>query len=168
MSRSTLSPMWTMVERHTNMLADCESTVSCLNMCLCYLYCFIYAAGIIYQGLLIVIESVHLVSTPTYSLIILSIKNYYVHNQHNYGSNMDEKDTVQQETFVGENFCKYGKKIFTASFHGLLTDATKKCHAPKFCGENFHKYPQNHEICESFLLRKFTTIYIYCGYPMVV
>ena len=34
-------------------------------------------------------------------------------------------DTVYQEIFMGENFC------------GLLTDATKRWHTPKFLGEKF-------------------------------
>ena len=55
---------------------------------------------------------------------------------------------------VGEKYDFRGE-----NFRGLLfLFHAKGCHAPKFCGENFHEYPQNLEIRESFLLRKFSTI----------
>ena len=36
----------------------------------------------------------------------------------------------------GENFCELVEK---KDFRGLLPGAVKRCHAPKFCRENFHK-----------------------------
>ena len=58
-----------------------------------------------------------------------------------------------QESFVGENFRESWKKDFRREhFH-------KKCHTPKFHGENFHKWSQNLEIHESFLPRKFPAVW---------
>ena len=47
------------------------------------------------------------------------------------------------------------------NFHGLLTVATKRHHAPEFRGENFHEWPQNVNIRKSFLTRKFLAIRYY-------
>ena len=47
------------------------------------------------------------------------------------------------------------EKTFTRIAHFCCT---KGCNTSKFCGENFHEYPQNCETCESFLPRKFPAI----------
>ena len=48
------------------------------------------------------------------------------------------------------NFCKLVEKIFAGKTCRLLAGATKRCHAPKFHGENHKMASQNLEICKVF------------------
>ena len=89
-SRSTLSPMWTMVERHTIMVVTWMKKIP-------------------------------------------------------YSGNFRERKLL-----------RVWKKIFTKqTFTDCSLMLPKNGCAPKFCRENFRKYPQNHKTRESFLPRKF-------------
>ena len=62
------------------------------------------------------------------------------------------------ENFRGRILSRIGEKQGRKLLHIAWFCHAKRHHAPKFCGENFRKQLQNHEIRESFLPRKFPTI----------
>ena len=61
--------------------------------------------------------------------------------RHDLVANTLTKDTVYQETFMGEKFHELVEnKIFCGEiFRGLLACAAKRHHTPKFHDENFRK-----------------------------
>ena len=68
-----------------------------------------------------------------------------------------QSHTVKQETFQGENFRKLVKKTIFAekTFADCLLVSCQRCHTPKFCRENFLKWPQNHKFAKVFYLESF-------------
>ena len=69
-------------------------------------------------------------------------------------------NTVQQETFKGENISRIGEKydFHGENFCGLLTSAAPNDTTPQIAQKNLLLYPQNCKICKSFLPQKFSAI----------
>ena len=70
---------------------------------------------------------------------------------------------MAQTTPIAGNFQKLSRiseryNFRGENFRGLLALLRQRMPHPKFCGKNFCDLPQNHEIRESFLPRKFSAI----------